>query len=50
MFKVKAKNDSKNIVTVYGVRQNEHTHETEFLVFFMGRWSWSDADRYEPLK
>jgi hypothetical protein len=39
MFNVKAKNDNANIVTVYGVQENEHTHETEFLVFL-----WVDGD------
>jgi hypothetical protein len=54
LFEVNGKNrfekDKKMVVSVYGVRTPEYDKfKTEFLVYYSGRWTWTDAEYYTPI-
>jgi hypothetical protein len=54
LFEVNGKNRFENnrkmTISVYGVRTSiESNYNAEFLVYYNGKWIWSNADNYTPI-
>jgi hypothetical protein len=43
-------NNKKMTISVYGIRTSlDSEYEAEFLVYYQGRWTWTNAKCYTPI-